>query len=1528
MVPRGTKCPGARRYCDGSGHCTTSIGSVGASLSAPALSGLGEGTFADATTFLYDPNNPNAVQVKQSDAVPIVIDSNRQSVIRGRVLGQDGLPLSQAKITIKDRPQYGQTYSRTDGWYDLAVEGGGGLIVNFTKSGYMPLQRQVQMAWNEYAPMDDVVMDKPQETTGQAIPISMMTSPVVHVGPTNTAPDGSQPRGAIVVFPTGVTLNTTSTIQSPAANLSFRTHEYTRDINPAGTLLQDSSSVPVTAPTGMSVPTGRLAMPGELPPASGYTYAIDLFDDSQLGDDSLSISFCGADPTQCTGVKPALYVDNFLNMKVGSVVPVGSYNKNTATWSAEANGLVVNLIATGGGSVGFDIDSDQPGGNPGAESVDVVKKAFGLPATADGTNTYQQELQALQNLTGGANPRLTPPVKLWRASIAHLSAWDLNFGYAPKKCNDTPSGPCPDDSPGSATVGGHGSSKIKECEQRGSRIFCDSHSVGEQIPIPGAGFSLVCGSDRVPGFSAERKVHIELPSQNNDAVHPKDRIMISADVFAGGQRLGTASAGQGTQNSFDIIPLSPTDAYGRALNGTFDATIQVTEWYRVYQLQAAATANNHNPAFAAPVDTQSSDPDRDVLKIRHTFKQKLSFVDSRMSGLGGWDLSIHHWYDASSQTLYRGDGSRVRADSFASNAYMVDQPIRGNALAQNDCNVTPGTPASQFGAAANSDIAIAPNGDIFLSNYSPGCVYSLSKRNNCNTDEPCSMLVAGAVSGTTTTASGPIATAVSATSVRFSQPIQAISVGPDGSLYIGEASQYGVMKPGVYVHRVYPDTTDPQDKTRISASSVIQTIAGTASGTISGDYGRASDASFGVSGYLDLDVGKDGTVYVISSDYSSSQNYCVRLRSITQDTPYPTIHPLIGGGATPLVDESGPATPTAGTSFSCFTAPDPHIAVTPSGDVYIAGHYNGSVLHRDGRMEHLWTAATGTGNVPKDGVLATAAGAFFGSGIINFLSIAAASDGSLIIGEQGESTRVRRVNPSGIISTVVNGSENFNPQSQSNSAYLVSFDAHHLSVPALRVGDFRDLPAQPGPVAVAPNGNIYMAETPTTGGAPSVLRAYQPVVPTPGCSAYVPSEDASEIYCFDQSGYHQQTLDGRLMSNGSRLVKYKFEYDANKLTKVTDTDGNVTYINPTTDGNVQILPPNWGSLTPTTIYVDSNKYAERVQTPDGAQWQISMSNTGLLQSLQEPSRTTHVFTYNSLGELLTDGIQPPDAVSVAFYQSLDFTTQTNSATTGNSTTRTTTHTSATGLKTTYAFTSDSGGVDTRTVTLPTTEVYQTTAQADGATKTTMPDGTTLETIPDNTDPLFPGLVQLPLRRITLPTGDSTQTRTMETRVTRDPSVLDASGNDKYTVTTGANGSLITTYVYTPSSNTLVTATPAGRQYTTTFDGSGHVVSIQEYGVSQYPTFGYTQVGGLLNLVNNLGGSTTLGYGENGNPPGYLSSITPPSPTARTTFDWTLGSGVTQLTQTTSAQSTIITWDAVNDKIEPDDTQYPHAYRGF
>ena len=99
---------------------------------APALDQAGFTSMLDATSFLY--TGPDAIQ---TGVTPGTIELLRAAVIRGKVVDRSNHPLSGVAISVLDHPEFGSTRTRDDGMFDLAVNGGGYLTVEYARAGYL-----------------------------------------------------------------------------------------------------------------------------------------------------------------------------------------------------------------------------------------------------------------------------------------------------------------------------------------------------------------------------------------------------------------------------------------------------------------------------------------------------------------------------------------------------------------------------------------------------------------------------------------------------------------------------------------------------------------------------------------------------------------------------------------------------------------------------------------------------------------------------------------------------------------------------------------------------------------------------------------------------------------------------------------------------------------------------------------------------------------------------------------------------------------------------------------------------------------------------------------------------------------------------------------------------------------------------------------------------------------------------------------------------------------------------------------------
>ncbi len=120
---------------------------------APAVDQTVASDIAGDTAFIY--SGPDPIQ---SGVAPNTIQAQRVAILRGRVVDRNGEPLAGVHISVLDHPEYGGTASRADGAFDLAVNGGGPLTVDYDKEGYLPAQRQAVVPWRDYVALPDVAL--------------------------------------------------------------------------------------------------------------------------------------------------------------------------------------------------------------------------------------------------------------------------------------------------------------------------------------------------------------------------------------------------------------------------------------------------------------------------------------------------------------------------------------------------------------------------------------------------------------------------------------------------------------------------------------------------------------------------------------------------------------------------------------------------------------------------------------------------------------------------------------------------------------------------------------------------------------------------------------------------------------------------------------------------------------------------------------------------------------------------------------------------------------------------------------------------------------------------------------------------------------------------------------------------------------------------------------------------------------------------------------------------------------------------
>lgn len=406
-------------------------------LTAPAILANTAPSFLDRTSFLY-----SGTGKVQTGVAAGTITAQRAAVLRGHVVGDDKVtPVAGAVVTVVGHPEYGQTLSRADGWFDLAVNGGGSLTVDYQRAGYLPVQRTLNTRYNGTSVAPEIVMTVPYAHPTDRFSAGAATWQTVRGLVTAAGVDADAARQAVVLFPPNT--HVTNYPDADGVPNIVQITEFTRD-------------------------RGKDRMPGDLPPSSGYTYAVDL------GIPAAAAAGV-ANPTFNQNV--ISYVTNFTGFPNGEPVPLGSYDRAKGGWGAEASGVVVKIVSRTGGMVDLDVDT-----TAGAD-----------PTLYAGLGITNGERQALGALTA----EFPNGTALWRVSMAHFSDWDCNWGFR------APAGAGP---PGPGQPGGDG----RGCSTpaTGSIIGCEAQTLGEELPVVGTPFALRYQSERTPGYAARLNFNI------------------------------------------------------------------------------------------------------------------------------------------------------------------------------------------------------------------------------------------------------------------------------------------------------------------------------------------------------------------------------------------------------------------------------------------------------------------------------------------------------------------------------------------------------------------------------------------------------------------------------------------------------------------------------------------------------------------------------------------------------------------------------------------------------------------------------------------------------------------------------------------------------------------------------------------------------------------------------------------------------------------------------------------------------------
>jgi len=612
---------------------------------APPLATGGNPTVSQSVAFLYSGSNPI-----QTGVQPGAIVDTRVAVVHGRVLDDQGNPLPGVTISVVGSPQLGQTISRADGKFDLAVNGGGTVSVNYQLTGYLTSQRSIKTSMQDYFAAPDVMLIKPDPKV-TPITLGATTTQIVQGTPQT---DSRGTRTTTLLVPAQVTAQFVlpSGQMMPVSNLSMRATEFT---------VGDQ---------------GPNRMPGTLPVTSAYTYAVDISSDEGRALGAKHILFSQKIP---------FYVDNFLNIQTGMIVPVGMYNADTGMWDPQPDGLVINILSVQNGQAVIDVTGTGP-----ASASDLA--ALGVTA---------EELKQLAVTYGAGH-------SLWRIYNDHFSLFDGNFMGSIATNAAQPNGAkatSPNEGPKCTPPGG---------TQKGSIISVANQALGESIPLVGTPLTLNYSTTRSPGRIAERTLWIPLTT----ATPPPglEGIVFGVDI-AGKSFTQTFSTGPGLVG---VYTWDGNDAFGRAIDAAQTARITISYSYMPNYLNKLGVPLGLSGSFSFGQITGDITVNSGINGLPDFLTQTTQVkvgTKSARNEVGGWLISAHHSYDPLNDILYYGDGTSDTVQGYRT--YIVPVTTASGFFPM---DVLVASDGSTYITILSQVIKVAPNGtsSVFAGTTSNG----------------------------------------------------------------------------------------------------------------------------------------------------------------------------------------------------------------------------------------------------------------------------------------------------------------------------------------------------------------------------------------------------------------------------------------------------------------------------------------------------------------------------------------------------------------------------------------------------------------------------------------------------------------------------------------------------------------------------------------------------------------------------------------------------------------------------------------
>lgn len=625
---------------------------------APPLDRTRIATFDEQVSFLWE--GANALQV---GVAPGAIQPARVAVVKGRVLDPSGAPLPGALVRVLDHPELGNTVSRADGGYDLAVNGGGGLVLRFERAGRLGAQRLIDTGWHDTFRAPDVAL-LPRDPAVTAVELPSAAVQVARASPVHDA-DGD--RRATLVFPPGVVAQAVlpDGSRQPLPVLHARATEYT---------------------VGAS---GQAAMPATLPPTSAYTYALELTADEAEAAGATGVEF---------SAPVSLLYEEFLGVPVGNAIPAGYYDRAAGVWRGAPDGVVAQVLAVSGGVAAIDADGD------GLADSDASLDGHGIGAAARA---------AVASLYVAGQRFSHVPVQ-------HFSAWDPN--HSPNLPPPPPPPPSPMGPAGGGGGGPQGGGRDPDgCEQAGSIIVCSDQVLEERLPIAGTPLSLRYASDRGPGRTEAFTRTFQITGPTLPTTEPPFTLnTVTWQIEVAGQVYSGSSTP--TPNLAVTFTWDGRDAYGRRVGGTPLATVTIGYDYEFYYdtypyrmgtpvgrfglvgIEGRPPLSPGNPTLV---------PGRSGFRATRSVKTsvRLGTRDAVDAGLGGWELDAVHVFDRERGLVSLGSGAERPVGPFGR---LIERAAGALDGGYPSAFPIPDGPAADARLLNPTAVAAAPDGTVFV----------------------------------------------------------------------------------------------------------------------------------------------------------------------------------------------------------------------------------------------------------------------------------------------------------------------------------------------------------------------------------------------------------------------------------------------------------------------------------------------------------------------------------------------------------------------------------------------------------------------------------------------------------------------------------------------------------------------------------------------------------------------------------------------------------------------------------------------